>query len=112
MGYKQERLEKIMEREISNIILSEVKDDRLKYVTITKVSLTNDLSIATVYYTVLGNDLQKEATAENLLEAKGFIKSALSKTLEIRKIPDLRFKYDDSLEYGDKIEKILKDLKL
>lgn len=112
MGYKQERLEKIIEREISNIILSEVKDDRLKFVTITKVSLTNDLSIATVYYSVLGNEDQIEATSKNLLEAKGFIKSSLSKTLEIRKIPDLRFKYDDSLKYGEKIEKILKDLNL
>lgn len=112
MGYKQERLEKIIEREISTIILSQVKDERLKYVTITKVSLTNDLSIATVYYTVLGNEAQKEATTNSLLEARGFIRTALSKILEVRKIPELRFKYDDSLEYGKKIDDILKDLKL
>ncbi|NLD26031.1 MAG: 30S ribosome-binding factor RbfA [Acholeplasmataceae bacterium] len=112
MAYKQERLEKIIEKEISKIIFSDVKDDRLKFVTITKVALTNDLSIATVYFTVIGNDAQKEATTANLQEAKGFIRSALSKVLEIRKVPELRFKYDESLDYGDKIEKILKELKL
>lgn len=111
MSYKQERLEKILEREISNMLLLEIKDDRLKYVTITKVALTNDLSIATVYYTVRGNEEQKEATTKNLIEASGFIRTSLSKKLEIRKVPELRFKYDESLEYGERIEQILKDIK-
>lgn len=111
MSFKQERLERIIEREISNIIRTEVKDERLSFVTITKVSLTNDLSIATVYYTVLGTEEQKKATSENLLDAKGFIKGSLSKKLEIRKTPDLRFKYDESLEQGERIEQILKNLK-
>lgn len=111
MSYRQERIERILEREISNIIMTEVKDDRLKFVTITKVSITNDLSIATVYYTVIGNEEQKVSTSENLLEAKGFIRSSLSKKLDIRKTPELKFKYDESIEYGDKIEQILKNLK-
>jgi ribosome-binding factor A len=111
MGYKQERLERIIERELGTILLADIKDDRLKYVTFTKVSLTNDLSIATVYYTVRGSDEQKEMTSKNLQDAKGFIRTALSKSLEIRKVPELRFKYDDSLEYGEKIEQILKGLK-
>lgn len=111
MNYKQERIERILEREISNIILTEVKDDRLRFVTITKVSITSDLSIATVFFTVIGNEEQKVSTSENLLEAKGFIRSSLSKKLDIRKTPALKFKYDESIEYGDKIEQILKNLK-
>jgi ribosome-binding factor A len=111
MAFKQERLERILEREISNIISTEVKDERLGFVTITKVAVTSDLSIATVYYTVMGTDEQKQSTSENLLSAKGFIRTSLSKKLEIRKTPELRFKYDESLEYGDKIEQILKNLK-
>ncbi|HHX79686.1 MAG TPA: 30S ribosome-binding factor RbfA [Acholeplasmataceae bacterium] len=111
MGYKQERLEKAIERELGNILFSEIKDDRLKYVTFTKVTLTGDLSIATVYYTVRGNEEQKAATSKNLQDAKGFIRTALSKSLKVRKVPELRFKYDESLEYGERIEKILKDLK-
>lgn len=111
MAYKVERLEKIIEREIGTILINS-KDERLRFVTVTKVRLTNDCSIATIFYTVIGNESQIESTKENLENAKGFIKSSLSKKLEIRKIPDLKFIYDNSLEYGDKIESILKGLNL
>jgi len=109
MGFKVERLERIIEREIGTILLNS-KDDRLRFVTVTKVSLTNDCSIATLYYTILGNDEQKEATSKNLEKASGYIRSSLSKVLKIKKIPELRLKYDESLEYGEKIENILKGI--
>lgn len=110
MSIKINRLEKIIEREIGTILLNS-KDERLRFVTVTKVSLTNDASLATLYYTVLGTDEQKEATSKNLENAIGFIKSSLGKTLEIRKVPDIRLKYDESLAYGEKIEAILKSIK-
>ncbi|MGD9605103.1 MAG: 30S ribosome-binding factor RbfA [Bacilli bacterium] len=112
MPYKLERLEKNIERELGMLLLSDVKNELLKQVTITKVALTNDLSIATVYYSVYGNDEQKIATTNALIEAKGYFRSMLSKVLEVRKTPDLRFKYDESLEYGKKIDDILNNLKL
>ena len=111
MSFRQERLEKIIEREIGSFLLLEAKDERLKFVTITKVRLTNDLSIATVYFTVIGNDTQRQSTAQNFEDAKGMIRGHLGKVLEIRKIPELRFKYDESFEYGEQIENILKNLK-
>ena len=80
MGFKIERLEKIIEREISSILINS-KDERLRFVTVTKVSLTNDCSIATLYYTILGNEEQKEATSKNLEKASGYIRSSLSKVL-------------------------------
>ncbi len=110
MAYKIERLEKIIEREIGTILLNS-KDERLRFVTVTKVSLTSDASIATVYYTILGSNEQKEATAKNLENATGFIRSSLGKSLEIRKIPEIRLKYDESMAYGEKIEEILKNIK-
>lgn len=111
MAWKRERIENILKREISNIIFSEVKDDRLKFVTITNVDLTNDLSLATVFYSVLGDKDQVAATMQNLTDAKGFIKGSLGKKLAIKKIPDLRFKYDESYEQGNRIEEILKNIK-
>ena len=111
MAFKKERMEKILEREISNIIFQEVKNEKIKFVTITKASLTNDLSLATIYYTVYGNNEQIDATIEALNEAKGFIRSILSKRLEVKKTPDLKFKYDESFEQGNRIEAILKGLK-
>ena len=111
MAFKKERMEKILEREISNIIFQDIKDERIKFVTITNVNITNDLSIATVFYTVFGNENQINVSIEALNEAKGFIRTILSKKLEVKKTPDLRFKYDESYEQGNKIEAILNSLK-
>jgi ribosome-binding factor A len=111
MAFKRERMEKILEREISSIIFSDIKNEKIKFVTITKVSLTNDLSIATVFYTVYGRQDQVDASIEALNEAKGFIRTVLSKKLEVKKVPDLKFKYDESFEQGNKIEEILRNLK-
>ena len=111
MAYRVERVEKIIEREIGNILLTEVKDQRLRYVTITNVRLTGDLSIATVYYTIIGDPDQIASTRENLEDAKWYIRSLLSKKLDLRKTPELKFKYDESLAYGNKIEEILKNIK-
>lgn len=110
MAYKIARLEKIIEREIGTILLNS-KDERLKFVTITKASLTNDASIATIYYTVLGTKEQIDSTIINLENASGYIRSSLGKAIEVKKVPELRFKYDESMEYGERIEKILKDIK-
>lgn len=112
MTFKQERLEKIIVRELSTFLLMEAKDERLKYVTITNCRLTGDLSIATVFYTVYGTEEQKVSTGEVLADAKGMLRSHLGKALQVKKIPDLKFKYDESMEYGDKIESILKNLNL
>ena len=109
-SYKRERLEKILEREISNIIFTEVKNEKLKFVTITNVNLTGDLSLATVFYTILGDTEEQKATEADLLDSKGFIKGILGKRLEVKKIPDLKFKYDESYEQGNRIDNILKNL--
>ena len=111
MAFKRERMEKILEREISSIIFEDVKNEKIKFVTVTKVSLTNDLSLATVYYTVFGKEEQINASIEALNEAKGFIRTSLSKRIEVKKVPDLKFKYDESFEQGNRIEQILKNLK-
>ena len=111
MPYKIERLERTIEKEIGTILLNS-KDSRLRFVTVTKVHLTGDASIATVFYTVLGNPDQIESTKNNLENAKGFIRSSLGKGLKIRKVPELIFKYDESMEYGKRIDDILKGLNL
>lgn len=111
MAYHVERVNKIVERELSTILLMEAKNQLLKYVSITKVSLTNDLSLATIWYTVIGKNDEIEATKKALEESKGFLRSELSRRIDIRKTPDLKFKYDESLEYGRHIEELLKKSK-
>lgn len=110
MAFKKERLEKIIAREVSEILFSEVKDARLKLITITNVNLSGDLSIATVFYTVYGDEAVINDTSKSLEDAKGFIRLNLAHRIEVKKVPELRFKYDESFEQGNRIEDILKAL--
>ena len=111
MGYRVQRVEKIIERELASIIFSEVHNELIKFVSITKVALNKDMSVALVWYTVLGNDGEIEATKKALDQAKGFLRSELAHRLDLRKTPELRFKYDESLTYGNHINEVIENLK-
>lgn len=95
---------------ISELIIKGLKDPRIGFVTITGVKLTNDLHLATVYFTVIGSDEEKKATEQGLNSAKGYIRKEMGKSLHMRYLPDLIFRYDESVEYGSRIENILKEL--
>ena len=110
MAYRVERVEKIIERELANILFNS-SNQKLKFVSVTKVSLTSDLSVATIYYTVMGSLGEIEATKNDLENAKGYLRSLLAKQIDLRKTPELRFKYDESLAYGNHIDHILENLK-
>ena len=71
------------------------------------MQVTNDYSYATIYVSFLGKEERKQAGLKALNRAKGFIRSELGKRLSIRKVPDLIFKLDDSLEKGERIESII-----
>ena len=85
MSFHQERLEKIIIREVSTILMNS-KDERLRFVIVTNAHLTGDLQIATIYYTVIGSNEQKESTMKNLEDAKGYVRSSLGKVLKVKKI--------------------------
>ena len=112
MAYRVQRVEKIIERELASIIFSEVHNELIKFVSITKVALNKDMSVAMVWYTVLGNDGEIEATKKALEQAKGFLRSELAHRLDLRKTPELRFKYDESLAYGNHISEVIENLKM
>ena len=98
-------------RYLSEIMITEAKDETLKHVTLTGCEVTNDLSYARVYYTYMGDE---EATAvqENLNVAEPYLRTMLaSKMKDLRKMPELKFIVDNSIEYGNNIEKILTDIK-
>ena len=109
MSIKTERIGDMLISEISYIIATEVKNKDINFVTITDVKVTNDLSYAKVYFTVL-NDTKKETTLKALKSAKGFIRSMLHDRVDIRYIPELEFVYDESIAYGKKIENIIEEL--
>src|SRR5699024_6746459 len=110
MVLKKEKVSGIIQRELSQILQMEVRDPKIGFCTITAVDLTNDLSIAKIYVTFLGKDFDTRKGMQALERSKGFIRSLLSKHLTIRKVPELHFVNDTSLQYGNKIEKIIDDL--
>ena len=110
MSIKTQRLSNVLLKEISNIIMMEIKDEDIKFITITHVDLSSDLSYAKVYFTCLNDEIKDKCT-HDLNGAKGFIRGELIKRkIEMRKIPELTFIYDDSIEYGNKIEKIIEEI--
>ena len=110
MSIKAERISDALIEQISYILEHEVKNEDINFVTITDVHVTNDLALAKVYYTVL-DDSKKEVTAKALKSASGFIRHELRDRVDIRQIPELRFIYDESIEYGNRIESILEEIK-
>ena len=109
MSVKIERLEHKFAIEISNIIRNEVKDSRIDFVTVTSVSITNDLSFAKVYITVF-DDEKRDEVIKVLNKASKFIERELCKRVEIRKMPLLKFLFDESIEYGNNIENIIESI--
>lgn len=107
---RAERVGEQMKQEIMDIVNNKVKDPRVGFLTITDVELTNDLSHAKVYLTVLGSNKEIDNTFKALEKAKGFIKSELGSRMRLRIIPDLTFEYDKSIEYGNKIERMIQYL--
>jgi ribosome-binding factor A len=107
---RKKRLESLFKREISMILMREIKDPRIHFVTVTNVSMTNDYKIAHIYVSIMGDEKEKEKNLEGLKNATGFIRKLLGESIKIRYNPELIFKIDDSFEKQDKIFKILKEI--
>lgn len=105
MKIKQERINNMFTEEISKIISEELKDKSIGFVTITDSKVTTDLSYAKIYFTTLNED--KKKVTDTLNKASGFIRTCLCDKIEIRKMPELHFVYDESIDYGKKIENII-----
>lgn len=105
------RLQAEIQRIVSELLIEGLKDPRIDTMTsVSKVELSNDTSVATIYFSIYGSQKTKEDTLDALENAKGYIRSRLAKVLEIRQVPELRFKIDESVEYSIEIQKILNKL--
>lgn len=107
------RMDKINEeikRELSVIIDNDLKNPNITgMISVTKVKTSPDLRYAKVYISLL-NCKNKKDTLDGLKNASGFMRSAIAKTINLRYTPELSFEIDDSMEYGEKIENILKEI--
>ena len=108
-NHKLARIESDILKYLSNILLTETRDELLKTVTLTEVEVNKDLSLAKVYFTSI-SDLEHQTCEKELNEAAPFLRGKLAKVLEVRNIPELRFIYDETIEYATKIERIISNI--
>ena len=111
---RPEKIADLLKREVSLILSQQVKDPRLQNINITAVKVSDDIGIAYFYYTIIGKSIKKNESKignDILSKLSGMIRSKLSKIMEIRRVPKIIFKFDESIEYSENIEKLLKNLK-
>ncbi len=108
---RSDRVSSEMQKELSLILLRDIKDSRLGFITITEVAVTKDLSVAKVYVTVLNVDDQgKRNNVKWLNELAPVIRHELAKRMRLRHISELRFFYDDSFDTGMRVAELLSHL--
>ena len=96
--------------ELSELIARQVKDPGVGFVTITEVRVTPDLQIARVYYTSLGDEKARAQTRRALDRATAFLRRQVGQRLQLRRVPELEFRFDETIERADRIERIIQDL--
>ena len=106
-----EKLQELIKQEIGKILLMDIKDSRIGFVTVTGVEMTGDLREAKVFVSIMGNDEQIKSTWEGLQSALGFIRREIGKRIKIRFTPEISFELDKSLDYSEHIQKLLLKVK-
>lgn len=107
---RADRINRELRHHISIIIQQELKDPNIGFVTVTSVSISPDLSQASVYFTCMGDDKEKDKTKKVLNRASGYIRKLLGKRIYIKFIPDIKFIYDDTLKQEQEIDRIFDDI--
>lgn len=108
MTHRIEQVNKLIRREISELLQRQVKDPRLNtFVTVTEVSTSPDLKYAKVFVSHIGNEAEKQEILSALTAASGFLRNELARRLKLRRIPELNFRWDDSIKQGDHILQLI-----
>ena len=108
---RADRVSGLIQETLSDLLKKRIHDPRLQMVTITKVKMSADLKLARIYFAIYGDDKKSEDAAKGFESARGFIKRILARKLGLRYMPDLKFFYDDSLDYGSHIDQLLEKIK-
>ena len=111
MTRRTERLGQEVREEVAQMIAGELKDPRIGFVTVTRVTVTPDLRQARIFVGVLGAERQRAATLTGLRQASGFLRRALGQRLRLRHTPELTFQYDEGLEASDRVARLLEEVR-
>ena len=108
---RSSRIGKKIQRGVSEYLQSSLRDPRLHLVTITDVVMSADLSVARVYYSVNGGTRERNDARAGFRSASGYIRRSLAAALEMKYMPALKFTYDQSLDYGATVDRLLEEIK-
>lgn len=107
---RSSRVAEAIRNELAMLLIGKVQDPRLHCLSISRVEVADDLSSARVFFTVLGDKKEVKEAEKGLQSAKGFMRSHIARTLNLRFTPDLQFRYDDSVEKVAELEEIFQDI--
>ena len=109
---RPERIAQEIQAAVADLLIrGKIQDPRIGFITLTGVKVSPDLSVAQVFYSMIGTDQQKADTQAGLDAAKGYVRREVTKKVKLRVSPEVFFTFDPSLEEGDKIERLLKEVR-
>lgn len=109
-GARPDRVGEEIRHELSEALARQVHDPGIGFVTLTRVTVSRDLQVARVYYTQIGDDRQRRETARALERARPFLRRQLGQRIRLRRVPEISFHFDASVENQERLERILLDL--
>jgi ribosome-binding factor A len=109
-GKRSERVADLIQKEISQMLVKSIKDPRIGFVTITKVTVSEDFRLAKVYFSVAGTLEERERSMKGLDSAKGYVRKELGRRIRLRYTPEIMFQFDPSIEYAIHMEELIQSI--
>jgi ribosome-binding factor A len=110
MYKRSEKVGEAVHQIVTELLIKGLKDPRIGFITITGVKVSDDLHQATIYFSVIGDDAAKKSTEAGLNSARGFIRREMGRQLHMRYVPEIVFRYDTSLDQGNRIDSRLREI--
>jgi ribosome-binding factor A len=111
LSHRAERIAEQLREEVSQIVSTEIADPGVGLVTVTRVKIAPDLSLARVYWTLMGDEAERQKTQKALARAASYVRHLLSVRMSLRRSPEVQFVYDKSVAAQDRVEEILQEIK-
>ncbi len=109
-GKRSEKVADLIQKEVSQMLVKSIKDPRIGFVTITKVTVSEDCRFAKIYFSVAGTPAERESSGKGLDSAKGYVRKELGRRLRLRYTPEIVFQFDPSIEYAIHMEELIRNI--
>ena len=109
-GKRSEKVADLIQKEVSRMLVKSIKDPRIGFVTITKVTVSEDCRFARIYFSVAGTVAERENSERGLDSAKGYVRKELGRRLRLRYTPEIVFQFDPSIEYAIHMEELIQSI--